>query len=312
MEPNEHKLHKKIFGLQGTDITEAFEVHHINYAKVEPLLQNYRVRDAKQPRNFKFTFKETGFYRTLRRRVFEKLKTLNYKQSESMSKVSAIFNTLTRKLNLCIKIHFPFAKQVFIDALLALTLLTSVLSVKFDSRYLMVLAGICMCYTVISAHNFFHRRDNIRMFYFNLSFLNYKEWRISHSMSHHLFPNSLHDMEVTLFEPIFCWIPSPMKTFTQRYLSWLYSPVIYTFLCLDQLVKRIVFSISSKKNLFEASDLVPLIVPLAMMTFGSSNPITVLKVWMQIVLTKSFLFGLIGLNAGHHHPDIVHEGDKIR
>lgn len=72
---------------QGTDITEAFEVHHINYAKAEHLLQDYRVRDAKLPRNFKFTFKETGFYRTLRRRVAEKLKTINVKQAELMTKV---------------------------------------------------------------------------------------------------------------------------------------------------------------------------------------------------------------------------------
>lgn len=72
---------------QGTDITEAFEVHHINHAKAEHLLKEYRVRDAKLPRNFKFTFNETGFYRTLRRRVAEKLKTVNVKQAELMTKV---------------------------------------------------------------------------------------------------------------------------------------------------------------------------------------------------------------------------------
>lgn len=73
--------------IQGTDITEAFEVHHINYAKAESLLQDYRVRDTKLPRNFKFTFKETGFYRTLRRRVAEQLKTIDVKQAEFITKV---------------------------------------------------------------------------------------------------------------------------------------------------------------------------------------------------------------------------------
>lgn len=196
--------------------------------------------------------------------------------------------------------------------LLALTLLLAVLSARFDNLYLLILAGLCMCYTIISAHNFFHRRDNFRMYYFNLSFFNYKEWRISHAMSHHLYPNSLHDLEVTLFEPMLCWIPSPVKSLGQRYVSWLYSPVIYTFVCLDQLVKRIIFSFTSKKNLFQSSDLVPLIVPLAMIVFGNPNPFTVFKVWTQIILANSFIFHLIGLNAGHHHPDIVHEGDKIR
>lgn len=197
--------------------------------------------------------------------------------------------------------------------MLAATLITSVFSVKFDSIWLMVLSGVCMCYTIISAHNFFHRRDNFRMFYFNLSFFNFKEWRISHAMSHHLFPNSLHDMEMALFEPFLCWIPSPkLKGFTQRYLSWLYSPVIYTFMCIDQLVKRAVFSFTTKVNMFEKSDLVPLVVPATMLMFGSTNVVIVAKVWMQIVLVNSFVFGLIGLNAGHHHPDRVHDGDKVR
>lgn len=176
----------------------------------------------------------------------------------------------------------------------------------------MIFAGLCMCYTVISAHNFFHRRDNFRMYYFNLSFFNFKEWRISHSMSHHLYPNSLHDLEVALFEPLLCWIPSPMKTVGQRYISWIYSPVIYTFVCLDQIIKRIVFSFTTKKNHFQSNDLVPLVIPFAMIVLGNSNPFTVFKVWIQIILANSFIFHLIGLNAGHHHPDIVHEGDKIR
>lgn len=176
----------------------------------------------------------------------------------------------------------------------------------------MALSGLCMCYTVISAHNFFHRRDNFRMLYFNLSFLNYKEWRISHAMSHHMFPNSLYDLEIVLFEPLLCWFPNPLKSFPQRFLSWLYSPIIYTLLCLDQLVKRLVFSISTKKVLFESTDFIPLIVPLGMFLFGNTNPFDVLTAWIQIILIKSFIFGLIGLNAGHHHPDVVHEGDKIR
>lgn len=66
-------------------------MHHINYAKAEHMLQDYRVRNAKLPRNYKFTFKETGFYRTLRHRVAEKLKTLNLKQAELITKVLAIF-----------------------------------------------------------------------------------------------------------------------------------------------------------------------------------------------------------------------------
>lgn len=137
----------------------------------------------------------------------------------------------------CSDINFDL--QFFIDALLGLTFLMSALTARFDNIYLMIASSFCLCYTVISAHNFFHRRDNFRMMYFNLSFFNYKEWRISHALSHHLYPNSLHDMEVSFFEPFLCWIPNPStKGFVQRYLSWIYSPVIYAALFLDQLVKR--------------------------------------------------------------------------
>lgn len=132
-----------------------------------------------------------------------------------------------------------FDLQLFIDVLLGMTFITSALTARFDNTYLMFLASLCMCYTIISAHNFFHRRDNFRMMYFNLSFFNYKEWRITHAMSHHLYPNSLHDMEVSFFEPFLCWIPDPnTKGFVQRYVSWIYSPIIYAALFLDQLVKK--------------------------------------------------------------------------
>lgn len=198
--------------------------------------------------------------------------------------------------------------------LLFLSLLTAILSVRFDnySRYLIILSGISICYTVNAAHNFLHRRDNFRMFYFNFSFLNYKGFRISHCMSHHLFPNSLFDMEILQLEPFFCWIPSPMKTFSQRYLSWLYAPIIYTAIFFDQLIKRIIFSILTQKNRFEGSDAIPFIVPFVMILFGNANLYITFITWTKIVFVSSFTFGLIGLNAGHHSNDLVQDGDKMR
>lgn len=85
--------------LKGTDITEAFEIHHLNRAKAEHLLQEYRVREAKLPRNFKFTFKETGFYRTLQSRIADELKQIDHKRDELFSKVSENFpNKLFRNM----------------------------------------------------------------------------------------------------------------------------------------------------------------------------------------------------------------------
>lgn len=53
---------------QGTDITELFETHHIS-GKPEMLLRNFYVKEAKEPRNYKITFSEDGFYKTLKKKV---------------------------------------------------------------------------------------------------------------------------------------------------------------------------------------------------------------------------------------------------
>lgn len=127
-----------------------------------------------------------------------------------------------------------------------------------------------------------------------------------------MFPNSLYDLEITLLEPLLCWIPTPMKTFSQRFLSWIYSPMAYFVLFFEQFLKRIVYSIATRKNIFGSNDAFPLIVPFAMYLFGNACPSTVFTVWMQIIAVSSFVFSCIGLHAGHHHPDSVHDGDKLR
>lgn len=58
---------------RGQDITEAFFSHHLDTAKLEPILKKYRVKETTQPRNVKLTFREDGFYMTLRRKVAAKL-----------------------------------------------------------------------------------------------------------------------------------------------------------------------------------------------------------------------------------------------
>jgi hypothetical protein len=74
--------------MQGTDITEAFESHHFSKAP-QNLLGKYAVRTAKNPRIYKFTFDENGFYRTLKRRIQEQLKTID-QTPKIYSKVSIV------------------------------------------------------------------------------------------------------------------------------------------------------------------------------------------------------------------------------
>lgn len=60
-------------------------------------------------------------------------------------------------------------------------------------------------------------------------------------------------------------------------------------------------------------DAIPFIVPLTMYLFGGGAGVYTVLIWFLTILTiSSFLFAFIGLNAGHHHPESVHDGDAIR
>lgn len=54
--------------MQGTDITEAFETHHLS-DKAERVLPKFHVRKAKNARNSLMTFHKDGFYQTLKRKI---------------------------------------------------------------------------------------------------------------------------------------------------------------------------------------------------------------------------------------------------
>ena len=53
---------------QGTDITEPFESSHFGL-KHEQLLEKFFVKKIETPRNSPYTFRENGFFKTLKRKV---------------------------------------------------------------------------------------------------------------------------------------------------------------------------------------------------------------------------------------------------
>ncbi|XP_055919227.1 cytochrome b5-related protein [Eupeodes corollae] len=270
---------------QGTDITEAFEAHHISLGP-EKMIAKYRVREAKAPRIYNLTIKDGGFYKTLKSRVRTKLKEIDYKPT----KISDLIHT----------------------GLLAATFALAIGSAYFQSNILGVLAGIALCWNTIAAHNYFHRKDNWRMYTFNLSLMNFYGWRISHALSHHIYPNSLLDLELSMFEPFLCWLPSKyFKTNFQRYFSILAGPVVYMLTFLSQIVVRIAYSLK-RHNIMYWHDIIGLSIPLAMLILSDLSLFMVIKKWLFLNLVGSFCFAAIGLNAAHHEPEIYHDGDAVR
>lgn len=133
--------------LQGTDITEAFETHHIS-RRAELMLPKFYVRRATQPRNCRLTFHDHGFYRTLKQRIREQLGRVNPAPKER-------------------------SRQI-VDGLIVCVMLTAYLAVRLESFAIGIVCAICVNATVIAAHNFLHQRDNWRMYAFNIAFLSYR------------------------------------------------------------------------------------------------------------------------------------------
>ncbi|KAL7741076.1 hypothetical protein ACLKA6_018113 [Drosophila palustris] len=272
---------------KGMDITEAFEAHHLTTTP-EKMIAKYKVRDAAKPRIYTLTLHEDGFYKTLKGRVIEKLKTID-KQPKRKSDMIQL-------------------------GLLISTYLFAVASAKYDSLLALIMAGMALCWTVIAAHNYFHRRDNWQMYTFNLGMMNFCSWRISHALSHHIYPNSYFDLELSMFEPFLCWIPNPhIKNQAMRYVSWVTEPLVYVIAFFLQMGMRIFYSLRHT-NIMYWHDLLPLSIPLAMYfgSAGSAGLLLCIRQWLSMTAIASTMFCVIGLNAAHHDPEIYHEGDKNR
>lgn len=115
---------------------------------------------------------------------------------------------------------------------------------------------------------------------------------------------------MSYFEPLLNWVPQK-KNGLQRYGSWIYGPILYFFIYSFEFIKRATNKLVTGKNALAWDDLVPLIVPLSMFLITSAPLLQILRYWIMILLSASFCFGVIGLNAAHHHPDINHEGDAV-
>ncbi|XP_055306129.1 cytochrome b5-related protein-like [Sitodiplosis mosellana] len=109
------------------------------------------------------------------------------------------------------------------------------------------------------------------------------------------------------------WVPSKeAKNWIQRYVSYIYVPIFYCFLYLYTFSMRMLLSIV-KGHKVHINHFLPFIVPITMYLFGGNHTlIEALKIFSIIILSGSFMFSIIALNADHHHPEVVHDGDPVR
>ncbi|XP_049801997.1 cytochrome b5-related protein-like [Schistocerca nitens] len=273
---------------KGTDITEAFEAHHVRNV-AETKLKDFYVRDAKTRRNSPYVFDPKGFYCTLKERARQALANEKY-----VGSTGTVYSKLLA------------------DFLVTSMLTLSVLAAWTQSYLVGTLAGLMLCFTVICAHNFTHMKDNIRMYYLDFSMMSSRDWRISHVLSHHLYPNTLLDLELSVFEPLFNFFPFEEKNFIVRYGSWFYAPLVWTFSFHASFVRRILDRFIGSGLEIRKAELIPLIIPASMIFIAGASVKDAVYMWVYITLSASLFFNFIGITAAHHHPVIFHDGDTPR
>lgn len=112
------------------------------------------------------------------------------------------------------------------DITMALLFFFAILTARYSNTYFAIITG-CFIYCQIAiAHNYFHRKDNFRMYGINLSGSDYNAWRITHVLSHHIYTNSYYDVEVTFLEPFLQFLPRS-KTTGYKVLAIIISPIFY-------------------------------------------------------------------------------------
>ena len=165
------------------------------------------------PRNYKFTYQDDGFYKTLKRKVNKQMKSMDFKGPTELSKI-------------------------YSDACLIAFFSSAVMSVKQNSYTIGFISAVLLMFQTIIGHNFIHKVNNWRMYTVNLSLMSWRDWRVFHVFSHHGYPNSYHDMLVNSSEPILRWIPYENKTKQRIILSWILAPLIFSAYFISTLVLR--------------------------------------------------------------------------
>jgi hypothetical protein len=160
---------------RGQDVTEAFEVHHLNSAKAEAVLKKYYVRDADPSYIGRYTWDPASFYPTLKRRVSALFKT----RADGRPDTS---HTLQFQM-LCagvIAIHFTsFAALLYCGG----------------SAWMALVAGFTLQAFHGIGHNALHMADNWWMYAYDFCGWKHHRHRVSHALSHHLHPNTVIDLE---------------------------------------------------------------------------------------------------------------------
>ncbi|KAK5641847.1 hypothetical protein RI129_010394 [Pyrocoelia pectoralis] len=270
---------------KGTDITELFESHHVISDVPEMMIKRFKIREAVGSRRSNYTFDDKGFYRTVKRRVREVLKTIPKKQSYS---------------------------SFHMDSLMIITFILICLTNYISSYSFVILIGIFTGLSLTSVHNYIHTRDNWRMHYADILWFPCRIARIVHIFSHHAFTNTCVDLQLTFSQPIVNVFPQP-KGFSVKYLSLIYTPLLlWPAVTYAAQLLRILDYWSSKNRKIDKKSFLFLILPTLTYLFSHQTLFGALLTWSIITMVESVVFSVLAFTTNHVHPNIYMEGDLTR
>ncbi|CAG5077289.1 Oidioi.mRNA.OKI2018_I69.PAR.g8674.t1.cds [Oikopleura dioica] len=146
------------------------------------------------------------------------------------------------------------------------------------------------------------------MRFFDISLMSSTRWRQSHAMSHHTFPNTCLDLEVTQFEPFAYLMPKPTSLFYNIF-SLFILPILLTAVTFIDFLKRWISNLLFTEDEFELVDLIPF---LELYGFYLVNKESYLWFFFVFHGTLSFTFAFLSLPGIHHHSSNFYEGHQGR
>jgi fatty acid desaturase len=308
-----HRVHDKLYDLKtfehpggilwldltrGTDITELFETHHLNYQKATTVLAKHEVQSgAPLPlRRSLLTFHKDGFYATFREKVWKKFS----KTAQLGPSTSAVIFADTMAV---ISTGLIYLAGTYVATSMQLAICTT------------VLVGIVNGFFIGIGHNFMHQKTNFRRFYMDISGFSCAEFRMHHALSHHPFTNTPLDAEINSLLPLGVSFFSCKKTLTDKIRAGIALPLLITFgIPIKQLSRFVRISTGTWRG--EREDRIAQLIPIIQFilftncNFDHFSSGLVLWLLMLVVTSSVFLWGNF-LNGPHFNDECWHQGDTL-
>jgi fatty acid desaturase len=290
---------------RGTDITELFEIHHLDSERVNRMIHLYKVEPEPgdpplPPRRSPFTFEPNGFYCTLRKKVWDAFG--GEVREKKRSRVAALGPSRASKI---------MADTLAVVSLL-LTMVASQATSMTVSALTAVANGIINGTFIGIGHNFMHQKDSFRRHYQDISGFSSAEFRMHHAISHHAYTNTVLDAEINQFLPDISFFPGEKTAKESMFGKIALSVACIIGVPLKQ-VKRFVDILTGQFH-GDAADTAAQLIPLLQLALLASQKgtRTGASLWLMMLGTTSNMFLWANFLTGPHFNDECwHQGDTL-